>query len=314
MPPADDAAHLSALPDAPGRSGDAPKGVQAGAQAGASLDLSGLRAELDAIDDALHDLLRRRAGTVAALAESGIKGRSLLRPGREATIIRRLLARHDGKLPRQALARIWRELFAASIAMQGPFVVAVCELDPAAGYTQAAREHFGALTPLRIHRSPAQAMAEVSARSAAVAVLPLPLEDETPRDAWWTALLQKDEPRIHVVARLPFWAPRPEGAPRVQALVVAAAAPDPTEHDRSLLGLEFARDISRARLAGALVSAGLQPEAVILRRDQGSSVAHALIEVVGHVPDGDPRLAALAPMLRPPVVLGGYAVPEGGTP
>ncbi len=33
----------------------------------------------------------------------------------------------------------------------------------AAGFTQAAREHFGALTPLRAYRSPAQAMAEVSA-------------------------------------------------------------------------------------------------------------------------------------------------------
>ena len=44
-----------------------------------------------------------------------------------------------------------------------------------AGYTQLAREHFGALTPLRAHRSPAQAIGEVSAgaalgRRAAVAV------------------------------------------------------------------------------------------------------------------------------------------------
>ena len=111
--------------------------------------------------------------------------------------------------------------------MQGPFAVAVCEPDGGAGFTQAAREHFGALTPLRAYGSPAQAMAEVSRGSAAVAVLPVPSETDTTRDAWWTALLQKDEPRVHVVGRLPFWAPRPDGAPTVQALVIAATEPDP---------------------------------------------------------------------------------------
>ena len=110
--------------------------------------------------------------------------------------------------------------------MQGPFAVAVCEPDGGAGFTQAAREHFGALTPLRAYRSPAQAMAEVSRGSAAVAVLPMPSETDTTRNAWWTALLQQDEPRVHVVARLPFWAPRPDGAPTVQALVIATTEPD----------------------------------------------------------------------------------------
>jgi chorismate mutase len=274
-------------------------------------DLAALRAELDAIDDALHDLLRRRADTVAGLAASRLKAGVVLRPGREAAIIRRLLARDQGALPRPALVRIWRELLAASVAMQGAFLVAVCEADPSNGYTQCAREQFGALTPLRVHRSPAQAMAEVSAGTATVAVLPVPAEDESPRDAWWTALLQKDEPRIYVVARLPFWAPRPEGAPRVQALVVSAGPPDPTARDRSLLGFEVSADVSRARLAGALTTAGLKPESVILRRDPAAGAGHALVEVAGHIEDADPRLAALAPVLRRPVVLGAYAIPEG---
>ena len=84
--------------------------------------------------------------------------------------------------------------------MQGPFAIAVCEPDGGAGFTQVAREHFGALTPLHAYGSPAQAMAEVSRGAATVAVLPIPSETETARDAWWTALLQNDEPRMHVVA------------------------------------------------------------------------------------------------------------------
>lgn len=272
--------------------------------------LAELRAELDRIDDATHDLLMQRAEVVRQVAALGAQGKKIpFRPGREADILRRLLARHHGPLPRRVLPRIWRELFAATTAMQGPFVITVCEPDPPGGFATLAREHFGMLTPLRVHRSPAQAIAEVSSGAATAAVLPVPVEEETPRAAWWTALLHRDEPRIHVVARLPFWAPRAEGASHAQALVVAAAAPDASARDRSLLGFELPPDMSRARLAGALTQAGMAPASIILRRDPAGQSAHGLIDVEGYVAETDPRIAALGDSLRRAVVLGAYAVP-----
>jgi chorismate mutase len=280
--------------------------------------LAQLRAELDGIDDAIHDLLMRRGEVVERVGAHGAKGRVAIRPGREAAILRRLLARHRGALPPRLLVRLWRELFAATTAMQGSYVIAVCEPDPAEGFVQAAREHFGALTPLHRQPTPAQAIGEVSSGVAIAAVLPIPQEQEA--TAWWTALLHRDEPRIHVVGRLPFWAPRSEGAPQAEALVVAAVAPDASGpdpdsgRDRSLIGLELNPDASRARLTGALAAAGLDATGVILRRDHGDTVAHALVEVTGLVADDDPRLASLADTLRPPVVLGAYAVPLDGDP
>ena len=264
--------------------------------------LAALRGELDSIDDAIHDLLMRRAGVIEAVARSG--KRSALRPGREASIIRRLLARHHGTLPPQALYRMWRELLAATTSMQGGFTLAVCDPDPGAAYTQLAREQYGALTPLRAHHSGSQAIADLAGGTASIAILPLPSETE----GWWTTLLYPD---IHVVARLPFWSVRPEGSPSVQALVVAPFPPDPSEQDRSLLGLELDEDMSRARLTGAITAAGFAPGMVLLRRDPGARAAHALVEVIGHVGADDPRLDAVAAMRRP-LVLGGYAVPIGG--
>ena len=291
--------------------GDDPPSPDGWPDAG-SRSLAALRAELDRIDGALHDLLIERAGVIEHVARTGKP--AALRPGREAAIIRRLLARHHGSLPAPTLTRIWRELLAGTTAMQGGFSVAVCTAGGESQYIQAAREHFGALTPLRAHRGPAQAIGEVSAGTATVAVLPLPSETEAPRDAWWTALLHKDEPRIHVVGRLPFWGPRPEGAPDVQALVIAAVAPDASGADRSLLGLELPLDASRARLTTALTAAGLEPSHIILRRDPGAPAADALAEVDGFVADDDPRLAILDTVLRRPVVLGAYAIPVAGTP
>jgi chorismate mutase/prephenate dehydratase len=279
-----------------------------------SVRLAELRAELNRLDDGLHDLLMRRALVIDGVASLVPQGKVAFRPGREAEIIRRLLRRHVGRLPKRLMVRLWRELFAATTAMQRPYLITVCETDPGNNFLQCAREHFGALTPLRVHHSPAQAIGEVSGGTATAAVLPMPAEEETPANAWWTALLHRDEPRIHVVARLPFWAPRPEGAPQVQALVVAAAQPDRSDAtadnaDRTLIGMELPLEMSRARLAAALTSAGFSPGATILRRDAGAQVAHALVDVEGYVVDGDARLSLLPELLGPPVILGAYAVP-----
>ena len=283
-------------------------------------DLAGLRAELDGIDDAIHDLLMRRAEVVSQVAALGARGKVPFRPGREAQISAACCAGTAARWRPACWCGFGESCSPPPPPCRGRFVITVCEAEPEqsphAQYVQTAREHFGALTPLRIHRSPAQAIGEVSAGLATAAVLPMPVEEEAIGTAWWTALLHRDEPRIHVVARLPFWATRPEGAPQVQALVVAAAAPDPSDDglgtDRSLLGLELPLEMSRARLSTALTAAGFAQGSTILRRDTGAQVAHALVEVEGYVTEADPRLAALPDLLRPPVVLGAYAVPLDG--
>jgi chorismate mutase len=277
-----------------------------------STRLAEFRAEIDGLDDAIHDLLMARAAVVMRLRAGAGKGPIALRPGREADILRRLLARHHGDLPGRAVVRVWREVLAGTTIMQGPFVVSACETGADSGYVQCAREHFGASTPLKVHRSPSQAIADVRAGAATAAVLPLPTEEEP--SPWWTSLLHQVQPRIHVVGRLPFWAPRVEGAPGVQALVVGALPPDRSSLDRSLFALELPAGQSRAHLSATLAAAGFADARVLLRRDPPLPEARALIDVDGFVTEDDPRLVALSDALRPPVVLGAYAQPvEGDT-
>jgi chorismate mutase / prephenate dehydratase len=264
-----------------------------------------LRAELDRIDDAIQDLLIQRSGVVEHVARSGKP--AAFRPGREASIIRRLLRRHQGSLPSVALVRIWRELLAGTTAMQGEFSLAVCDPDHGAPVTQLAREHFGALTPLYTYPSPGQALVDVSRGIGAVAVLRYPSADDT----WWMAL-PYHEPRLYVVARLPFWRPRPDGFPPAQALVVASTPADPSESDQSLLWLECDAGNSRARVSSELEAVGLRSETMVLARQEGSLVANVLVEVDGVLTDDDERLCHLGSVLRRPVVLGGYATPIAG--
>jgi chorismate mutase len=285
--------------------------------------LAALRAELDAIDDALLAGLQRRAAIVAevaALKNGGVP----LRPGREAAILRRLLGRNTGNpLPCQALVRVWREILAGSLAQQGHFTVVVSEAKSGADNAIAllAREHFGALTPIRTHRSPSQAIGEVAAGHASAAVLPLPVEEDASGTPWWTALLHQEaaplsraegpgeRTRINIVARLPFWAARPEGAPRANAFALAAITPDESGADRTLFGLEFPAETSRARLASQIAAAGLSAGTILLRREGEQKTAQALVDLAGFIAEDDPRLAAIEGLLRPAVRLGAYAEP-----
>jgi chorismate mutase len=278
-------------------------------------ELSRLRAEIDRLDDDIHDLVMRRATIVERLSASRAKGSGpAVRPGREAQIVRRLLARHRGPFPRGALVQVWRALINGHTAMQGPFAVAVYNTAPGSGFVALTREHFGATTPARSLTTPAQVLAAVSSGEAALGVLPMP-GAEGEAATWWTALLARDVPRVHIVGRLPFWTPRAEGGPRVEALVVGVMTPEPTGDDRTLLACETKAELSRTRIAAALEESGLSPGQTMLRRGI-ADVAALLIEVEGFCDESDPRLAAFAAKAgtAKPVVAGAYAVPLDEAP
>ncbi|WP_198377049.1 chorismate mutase [Neoroseomonas rubea] len=269
----------------------------------AEAEIAALRAEIDRLDDAMHDLLMRRSEVVGRLAGSRAKGSGPpLRPGREAAVLRRLLARHAGPLPRDRLVRIWREIFQASTAIQGAFSAAVYSPDAASAHAALAREHFGPATPMRIHPTPARALAAVSAGEASAAVLPVPSEEgDGVEGAWWARL---DVPRLQVVARLPFVA-RPGEA---EALVVAPVAPDASGQDRSLLLIEAEPGAARGRISQALADAGLAVAGLLVTRAEATT--RVIAEIDGFLTPGDARIAAL-PWSRC-TILGAYAVPVAG--
>jgi chorismate mutase/prephenate dehydratase len=274
--------------------------------------LAALRAEIDRLDGLIHQLVMQRAEVVGTLAELRVKRGAPFRPAREAEIIRRLLADHRGRLPKPTLVGMWREMIMGMTLIQAPFPVAVWSPEAGSGHIALAREHFGTAVPLRWMRTTAQVLRAVSAGEAAVGVLPLPQDDpnaEGANDPWWIALMRGDGSGLSVIARLPFVTLRPEGAPRAQALVVGALAPEPSGEDRSLLAFEAAPELSRARLSDLLAAAALRPFSLVLHRSERGPTA-CLAEVDGLVEAGDRRLAALIEAgLARPLVIGGWPVP-----
>ncbi|MCS6892402.1 MAG: chorismate mutase [Rhodovarius sp.] len=272
--------------------------------------LLAVRAELDAIDDALHDLLMRRAEVVAGLAASRAKaGTPILRPGREAAILRRLLARHRGPLPAAVLVRLWRELLASSLRQQGSFRLVLG--GGAAPLRALAAEHFGLLTATDPLPDPAAALAELAAGQAQAALLPLPDGQGEAPAPWWEELPGSG---LAVIARLPFLTPAAV-AGAAALLVAPGGGPDPSGDDRSLLLVAAAPSLSGERLIEALAQAGLSGRVLAWRAAPQAS--RWLVETDWLADAADPRLASLsAPpcSLQAAQLIGGYATPVGDCP
>lgn len=195
------------------------------AKTGAAPSLDAVRQRIDALDTELLRLVDERASlarTVAAAKRAAGDGdRFALRPGREAAILRRLIAAERTSASPGLIVRIWRELIGDSLSVQGPFHLTVWGAKDPGRAVELARHRFGAAPPLRQAAKPEDAIAQARTPGG-VAICAM-----TPDSAWWGRLLA--EPQLNVFAALPClvaWGP-------MSALAVAAVDVEPTGDDRT---------------------------------------------------------------------------------
>lgn len=274
--------------------------------------LAGVRRQIDALDDAIHDLIMRRTELVNQVRELKRGSRVKIRPSREAEIVCRLVDRHRGPFPKRELTAIWRQLINATLAFEGPFAIAVYMPDDSVGYWDVARDHFGQYTPMTRHASVRSVIEAVHRQDSTVGILPLPQQDDD--DPWWRHIVtnQPDAPRI--IARLPFAGPSNGLGGRLEALAVCPVDISPTGRDRSLFAVDMDRHLGLTQFAAALRTAGLAPlSSAMWREDQRPHAWLYLAEVDGFLVGDDRRLTVLREHLGKAVnrivPLGGYARP-----
>jgi chorismate mutase len=276
-----------------------------------SPDLDVLRQEIDVIDGELHSLICRRAELVDRISAAKPPGGLAMRPGREAQVMRKRLARHQSPFPAAAIYRMWREMMCAFTLMQTPDLkVAICRPVDQPGFWDLARDHFGCQIPLVAHDTPAQVLAAVRTTPTTLGVVPAPIEADTA--PWWPLLSGRDATLPNVVARLPFVVMPNARARGISAFVLARTEPEESGDDRSLITIEADTGVSRNRIAGALAKAGLPAFTSALDRVAGA-VHHYLLELPGVIADSDKRLVELEAALGMKdgrvAAIGAYAVP-----
>ena len=98
------------------------------------------RASIDAIDDEMLKLVNRRAEHAQAIG--ALKNGVVYRPEREAQVLLRIKENNPGPLSGETVARLFREIMSACLALEKPLSVAF--LGPQGTFSQAAAiKHFG---------------------------------------------------------------------------------------------------------------------------------------------------------------------------
>jgi chorismate mutase/prephenate dehydratase len=142
-------------------------------------NLDTLRQQIDALDEKLQQLISERARLaqqVAQVKQAQGDDTVFYRPEREAEVLRKVLARNEGPLSGEDMARLFREIMSACLALEQPLQVAF--LGPEGTFTQAAAlKHFGQ----SVHTVPMTAIDEVfrEVESGAVHYGVVPVENST---------------------------------------------------------------------------------------------------------------------------------------
>lgn len=175
--------------------------------------LGALRQEIDAIDMELLDLLAKRAEHVLEVGrvkhENGVEG-SFIRSGREAKMMRKILARGAGEFPKDAIFSIWRSIISASLKMEGGMKVAMPR-SKSFNMHNLISEYFGGFSDYIICDSITGALDQVQGNTVGVF---------TAHDNWWTLNL-KD---IRVFAKL-----------HDEMFVLAKITPEECGNDKTLI-------------------------------------------------------------------------------
>lgn len=281
-----------------------------------SKTLEEIRREIDSLDHQVHDLLMQRAELIVQVTAAKRKsGMHTVQPEREAMMIRRLLGRHDGVLPREAIARIWRELVGAVSLVQTGLKATVTVPDNNRGllYWDMAKDYFSSVLPMQKSESPLSALAAVREGDVTFAVVPWPENEE--EKPWWSFLMTEEgDAPMRIMARLPFGDRNKTNiTPDHQALVVAKIKFEPSGDDRSFLALDLDHSISRTRIVDRSKEMGMNPRSLYSMRTKGNGNTLHLLEVDGYVAANDPRLTQILEKLEYTkgrcICLGGYPTP-----
>jgi len=275
-------------------------------------ELTDLRREIDAIDDEIHDLLKRRTKIVEEVRLYKADERVKIRPAREAEIIYRLFAQHEGKFPKRELFRIWRELIVATLSLEGSFSVGVFMDENGDSFWDLARDHFGSYIPMTPFPSTRRIIEAVQKQEVTVGILPMPARTE--KDPWWRRMAFEGDDVPRVIARLPFVGGANARPRELEALVVCPVPQEPTGRDRTYLVIESAEQLAPSQINAALADVGL---GLIFSTeshdDNRPKVWQILIELDDFVASNDPRIdqfkEAFNGAIQFAVTIGGYATP-----
>jgi len=137
------------------------------------MPLDNIRKRIDEIDDQLLRLFSERADCVHEVGEiKKREGLPIYAPEREEALLKKLVAKSDGKLPEKSIRAIYREIMSAALHLEDDLKIAF--LGPEGTWThQAAIKKFGRSVSYSAQPNFAEVFDQVARRKADYGVVPI---------------------------------------------------------------------------------------------------------------------------------------------
>ena len=275
-------------------------------------DLEKIRQRIDTLDNNIHDLLMERAELIDSISEAKRKNNiQIVQPAREARMIRRLLSRHQGILPKKAIVRIWRELVGAITLLQTGLSVSAYVPENNIHFWDLLKNYFGSILPVTRVPAPTHALADVRDEKVTFAALPWP--DTQEQNQWWTWLLNESNNGLNIIVALAEDVDTEGTFSSSNAmLIVAKMGFDASEHDNSFICLETSQELSKTLILDNFKAAGM--ETISIYADASNGSYKYLVEIADYVSIDDERLEEVQKSLSDKGLLrirhaGGYPIP-----
>ncbi len=254
--------------------------------------LNKYRSEIDAIDDKILDLLSERVEVVknvGSLKNLADTKQSIIRPGREAKMIRRVAEKSSSSLSKAAIAQMWRMIISSAINVEENARISTLSFpnDNRDCYWLA-REYFGSFTPMIQRPTAMEVIRDIINQKATVGVLPL--WDEEEQHSWWSRLLETENyPKVF--AKVPFIQHAP--SQKTPLAAIGYVTPEPTGDDGSLWVIKAEEKIPFPALQTLLDDAKINYVLQESCRDLNSSptMNHFLLEMPEFINEDDDRIA-----------------------
>jgi len=136
--------------------------------------LSNLRDKIDSLDEQIQDLITQRAKIAEEVAQTkqASDNKTFYRAERESEVLRRVMERNKGPLSNEEMARLFREIMSACLALER--VMRIAFLGPEGTFTQAAAlKHFGHSVNTLPQATISDVFREVESGTASYGVVPV---------------------------------------------------------------------------------------------------------------------------------------------